>query len=220
MLTDGQNINANHTTASNCDDIGKTLANAIHEGQKIEKKAEKACAGVGSSDFLSLVKSKYYVDKSQFLLHLLGDATHNVSGDGAAVTLITRPRRYGKTSNMSMLYYFLSKFIEGKRNSTREVFKKSKLGGRRSIFESHYAKYIVINLTLKDISFGNVKSLVAKIAHLMSETYKKFTYLVKENKNISFGDNEKQQVEKDFTTIVEKKGDANDVAVSLKKLIE
>ena len=55
--------------------------------------------GIGVSDFKMLrVRDNYYIDKTMFIK----DIIDNQSG----VILITRPRRYGKTLNMSMLRYY------------------------------------------------------------------------------------------------------------------
>ena len=55
--------------------------------------------GIGISDFKALrVKDNYFIDKSLFIKNILD----NQSG----MVLITRPRRFGKTLNMSMLRYF------------------------------------------------------------------------------------------------------------------
>ena len=54
----------------------------------------------GISDFHKLINSKcYFADKSNFVKEVINDS--------AEVILITRPRRFGKTLNLSMLYYFL-----------------------------------------------------------------------------------------------------------------
>ena len=54
----------------------------------------------GISDFCKLINSKcHFVDKTSFIKEIINDS--------AEVILITRPRRFGKTLNLSMLYYFL-----------------------------------------------------------------------------------------------------------------
>lgn len=61
---------------------------------------------IGIQDFGDLIRKKcFYVDKTQFIKEWWD------SGD--SVTLITRPRRFGKTLNMSMLEYFFSNRYEG-----------------------------------------------------------------------------------------------------------
>ena len=55
---------------------------------------------VGISDFKKLIEDNYiFADKALFIKDIIED--------GADVILITRPRRFGKTLNLSMLYYFL-----------------------------------------------------------------------------------------------------------------
>ena len=57
--------------------------------------------GIGHQDFGQLIQSNYfYIDKTEFIRQWWEN--------GDAVTLITRPRRFGKTLNMSMLEYFFS----------------------------------------------------------------------------------------------------------------
>ncbi len=54
---------------------------------------------IGTSDFKTLIaENYYYVDKSLFIKEIIDD--------GARVILIPRPRRFGKTLNMSLLRYF------------------------------------------------------------------------------------------------------------------
>ena len=57
--------------------------------------------GIGHQDFGQLIQSNYfYIDKTEFIRQWWEN--------GDAVTLITRPRRFGKTLNISMLEYFFS----------------------------------------------------------------------------------------------------------------
>ena len=56
-------------------------------------------SAIGSDDFKDLIESGQYIDKSLFIKDVLTDAFK--------VPLITRPRRWGKSSNMSMLKTFL-----------------------------------------------------------------------------------------------------------------
>ena len=58
---------------------------------------------IGISDFQELVKDNYtFADKSLLVKDIIED--------GAKIILITRPRRFGKTLNLSMLYYFLEHY--------------------------------------------------------------------------------------------------------------
>lgn len=56
---------------------------------------------IGIEDFKEIVTKDYYIDKIKFIEEVLND--------GAKAILFTRPRRFGKTLNMSMLEYFFDK---------------------------------------------------------------------------------------------------------------
>ena len=72
--------------------------------------------GIGISDFKNLrLRKNYFIDKSLYIK----DIIDNQSG----VILLTRPRRFGKTLNMSMLRYYFD--IKGKDN--KELFKDLKI---------------------------------------------------------------------------------------------
>ena len=78
---------------------------------------------IGLSDFKELIEENYYYfDKTKFI--------DEVIKDGAKVKLFTRPRRFGKTLNMSMLKYFFD--IEN-REENRKLFKNFIYRKNRSI---------------------------------------------------------------------------------------
>ena len=69
--------------------------------------------GIGVSDFKHLIdEDLYYFDKTKFIEEIIKD--------GAQVKLFTRPRRFGKTLNMSMLKYF---FDVEKKEENKKLFK-------------------------------------------------------------------------------------------------
>lgn len=68
---------------------------------------------------------------------------------GTAVVVITRPRRFGKTLNLSMLHHFLA--AEVARKSTKNLFNKLKIAGASGDYLQHQGKYPVISVTFKDI---------------------------------------------------------------------
>ena len=95
--------------------------------------------GIGISDFKNLrLRKNYFIDKSLYIK----DIIDNQSG----VILITRPRRFGKTLNMSMLRYYFD--IKGKDN--KELFKDLKIMKEDEYYTSKLGYYPVIYLTLKD----------------------------------------------------------------------
>ena len=95
--------------------------------------------GIGLSDFKHLIEEDfYYFDKTNFI--------EQVIQDGAQVKLFTRPRRFGKTLNMSMLKYFFD-IKEAEEN--RKLFKNLYIEKTNSFKEQ--GKYPVIFLSLKDL---------------------------------------------------------------------
>ena len=76
-------------------------------------------------------------DKTALIELLLAERSHY---------LITRPRRMGKTFNLSMLNYF---FDQNERGDAPTIFKGTYIGSRTKILEQHMNKYPVISLSLK-----------------------------------------------------------------------
>ena len=73
---------------------------------------------IGLSDFKELIEEDfYYFDKTNFI--------EEVIKDGAKVKLFTRPRRFGKTLNISMLKYFFD--VENNKHKNRKLFKNLKI---------------------------------------------------------------------------------------------
>jgi len=70
-------------------------------GKEVEEMRDKKPLPIGIDDFKTIIEEDYYyADKTKMIETLLDD--------GAKVTLFTRPRRFGKTLNMSMLNYFFN----------------------------------------------------------------------------------------------------------------
>ena len=94
---------------------------------------------LGKSNFKRMIESKsFFVDKSLFIKEVIEE--------GSEVVLITRPRRFGKSLNFSMLKYF----FDIKEDSS-ELFKGLKIS-REEESLLHMNKYPVISITFKDIS--------------------------------------------------------------------
>ena len=96
---------------------------------------------IGVDNFLDIRSKHYYfVDKTDFIRQLI---------DGhSAVTLITRPRRFGKTLTLSMLEYFFS--IE-KEAQSRHLFDGLAIEGAGAAYMAHRGQYPVLFLSLKDL---------------------------------------------------------------------
>ncbi|WP_432205469.1 AAA family ATPase (plasmid) [Cetobacterium somerae] len=128
---------------------------------------QKKSLPVGVDDFKEIIESNYYfVDKSLLIDELLSKKSK--------VTLLSRPRRFGKTLNMSMLNYFFS--IEDRENN-RKLFQGLNIS---KIDKMEYAgEYPVIYISLKDIKVDSWEKCLEKIKDLIVQLYRK-KYFVRE----------------------------------------
>ena len=100
---------------------------------------DKKAIPVGIENFKELRKEEYYyIDKTLLIDEILMAKTK--------VTLFTRPRRFGKTLNMSMLKYFFD--VENKEEN-RKLFEGLKISDSK--YMSEQGKYPVIFISLKDL---------------------------------------------------------------------
>ena len=116
----------------------------------------------GESDFRNLIeKNDFYIDKTQWIEELIKDS--------ARVKLFTRPRRFGKTLNMTTLKYFFSmknaeenkKLFEGLDISKSEYFK-------------YQGQYPVLFLSLKDVKQSTWESSFRDIKDLIDSLYSEY----------------------------------------------
>ena len=95
---------------------------------------------VGVSDFKEIIEGKYlFADKTDFIKDIIED--------GAKVILITRPRRFGKTLTLSMLYHFLQINPEDDQN----LFEGLAISRDKDFCENYQNKYPIIFISFKDI---------------------------------------------------------------------
>ena len=127
---------------------------------------------IGIQDFGDLIRKNYfYIDKTSFIKEWWE------SGD--SVTLITRPRRFGKTLNMSMTEQFFSVDHADK----GELFEGLKIWEDEE-YRKIQGTYPVISLSfanVKETTFQNTKE---KICQLLTNIYVKYSFLTKEEKNL------------------------------------
>ena len=134
--------------------------------------------GIGISDFKNLrLRKNYFIDKSLYIK----DIIDNQSG----VILLTRPRRFGKTLNMSMLRYYFD--IKGKDN--KELFKDLKIMDEDEYYTSKLGYYPVIYLTLKDVNDRNFDNMLLALKTAMINMYKEHMYLLNSDKIYEFEKN-------------------------------
>ena len=132
----------------------------------MENKQTKQPLAIGQSDFREFRKTgAYYVDKSLLIRELLECSFQ--------VVLLPRPRRFGKTLNLSMLRYFFEKSGE----SCETLFAGLAIRQSRS-FTEHQGKYPVIFLTFKDAKKNTWSSCYAHIKLELVNLYGKHRYLL------------------------------------------
>ena len=120
---------------------------------------------IGVDDFKKLIENNaYYIDKTKFIADILNDA--------AEVKLFTRPRRFGKTLNMSTLKYFFD--IQNK-DENRKLF--NGLDIEKSQYISEQGKYPVIFISMKGIKAPNWEDYLFQIKTLIKELYNEFSYI-------------------------------------------
>ena len=123
---------------------------------------------VGESNFEEIISSKFYfVDKSLLIKDIV---------EGNQVVLITRPRRFGKTLNLSMLRYFFDPTLGG--GSHKSLFNDLDISKETDICAAHQGKYPVISFSLKDIKERTCSNAYAAIANVIATLYDKHDYLM------------------------------------------
>ncbi|SEH23126.1 AAA family ATPase [Selenomonas sp. KH1T6] len=127
---------------------------------------------VGIEDFRKLVKEGYYfIDKTGFIKGYI-DAQ-------VQVTLITRPRRFGKTLTLSMLRYF---FDVEKAEENRELFRGLVIEQAGERYMKEQGSRPVVFFTLKDIRMDTWKDELEKMALGLSKLYRNYLFLLESTK--------------------------------------
>lgn len=125
---------------------------------------------IGISDYRELIdEGFYYVDKTDFIRELLED--------GSKITLLPRPRRFGKTLNLSMLRYFFEK-TEG--NVFRPLFDDKRIRAWKD-FDKHQGQYPVIMLTLKDCKADTFEDTLRLVALEVKQEFERHRYLLEDD---------------------------------------
>lgn len=134
---------------------------------------------VGGENFIALRQSdSYYVDKTELLYELVQESNN-------AVTLFTRPRRFGKTLTMSMMESFFSIFHK----DSREVFDGLRIMQHSDFCAEYMNQYPVLFLSLKDVEGLNFESAFDRLRVVIADLCKKFIFFT-ENEGIDSVDKE------------------------------
>ena len=156
--------------------------------------------GIGESDFKMLRRKDYYfIDKSLFIKRIIDDSSK--------VTIVTRPRRFGKTLNMSMLrYYFDCKVPDSK-----ELFEGLKIMEQEEKYTSKQNYYPCIYMTLKDVRDRDYKTMLIDMKSAVLDIYMQHMELLDSDKIYEF---EKVRI----NDILHKKEDEITLQNSIKEL--
>ncbi|MEW9924041.1 AAA family ATPase [Clostridium butyricum] len=126
---------------------------------------------VRTSDFKKIIQDNhYFVDKSLIIKEFVEN--------GADVILTPRPRRFGKTLNMSMIKHFFD--IENKEEN-KNLFKGLKIENEKEIMKMQ-GRYPVIFLSFKDQKHFNFNNLEESISILISHLFRDYEYLLDSEK--------------------------------------
>lgn len=155
---------------------------------------------IGAQDFASIrERNCFYVDKTAFIKEWWNSED--------AVTLITRPRRFGKTLNMSMLYYFFSNKFPGRGDLFEglNVWEEEK-------FRALQGMYPVIFLSFAGVKHNTYENTRAVINDLIAKAYRQYEWILQDGK---FTDGDK----KSFAAVSKEMDDAT-ASLSLYSLCE
>ena len=121
--------------------------------------------GVGIEDFKKIIEEDcYYFDKTNYIEELLKDRTE--------IKLFTRPRRFGKTLNMSTLKYF---FDVKNAEENRKLFKDLYI--EKSEYFKEQGQYPVIFITMKDLKKNTWEQMNFAAKSLISNLYNEFEFI-------------------------------------------
>ena len=127
--------------------------------------------GIGVSDFKVLrLKDNYFIDKSLFIKDIIDNQS--------SVVLITRPRRFGKTLNMSMLRYY----FDCNQKYSDQLFNGLKIMEQEEKYTSKQGYYPCIYMTMKDVNDGDYTNMILSMKTAVLEAYREHRYLLESDK--------------------------------------
>lgn len=145
------------------------------------KKFNEMKTALGTSDFRSIIQPNaitgersLYFDKTLMIKDLVEDSMNQL--------LFTRPRRFGKSLNMSMLKYFFS--------SKEDLFSGLKISQYPEIIEKYQGKIPTIFLSLKDVEGDSVEEMIQKFSDPIKEAIRPYKYILPSQSEISWLSNE------------------------------
>ena len=137
---------------------------------------------LGYSDFKEFITAdNYFVDKSMLIYDLFTK--------GAYISLMPRPKRFGKTLNLSMIEHF----FDIQKSDSEKLFMDFEITKKIEFCKNHQNKYPVINISLKNVKEISYEKCIEKFKSLIAKLYEKHDYLLKSKK---LKKTEKENIEK------------------------
>lgn len=121
---------------------------------------------IGKSDFAKVrTAGDYYIDKTMLI--------KQITASSAEVTLFTRPRRFGKSLNMSMLQHFFDI-----REDSESLFEGLTISKNKTLCDNWMNKYPTILVSFKDVGSSNFESAFELLKSIISKLYESHDYLL------------------------------------------
>ena len=157
---------------------------------------------IGIEDFKRLIdKGCYFVDKSLLIRDILDS--------GADVHLFTRPRRFGKTLNQSMIQYFFEK----QETDNSYLFEGLKISQAGEEYMKYQGKYPVITLSFKGMKKDTFEEAITHFKWMMSREYERHPEIM-QSEIINQADKELYQ------RVIMRKADISDYSISVQFLTD
>lgn len=129
---------------------------------------------VGNTDFKEIRETGlYYIDKTMLIEQLVNQSK-------AKVTLFTRPRRFGKSLNMSMLQHFFDI-----REDSKGLFEGLRIAEYQELCKEWLNGYPTIFVSFKDVGGTDFETTIGLLKSLISKLYEKHEYLIKDNEKLT-----------------------------------
>jgi hypothetical protein len=129
---------------------------------------------IGIDDFGKVIERQLnFVDKSLFIKEVMDNSS-------IEATVITRPRRFGKTLNLSMLHHFLAPEVN--QLQTKGMFDNLKIAKAGSAYMDQQGKYPVIFISLKSVHDSKFTDAYGQLRTLIQKTYREHRYLITSTK--------------------------------------
>ena len=163
---------------------------------------------IGIDNFEMLItRGYYYIDKTLLIKDLLDNK--------ASVNLFTRPRRFGKTLNMSMLQYFFEDMrdeFSGEKKDNKYLFDGLNIMNESEKYISHMGKYPVINISLKCSKQPTFERAFEELKKVIAYEYERHKFILQDKK---------LEDQKDrYLKILKLEGNISDYSDSIKFLSE